>query len=244
MRSGSTTGKSQPNVGKGERIVSAAAGALLLLQGLKRRDPIGLLIAGVGSALAVRGATGHCHMYEALGVDTAHGDKDQRRSPDRGTRIVQSLLINKTPEELYAYWRNFENLPNIMTHLESVRVLQDGRSHWVAKAPSIIGGTVEWDAEITADEPYSRIAWRTLPGGDVEHRGTIKFTKAPGDRGTNVRVVLEYHPPVGQVGSWIAKIFGEEPEQQIREDLRNFKRMMEVGAVPTTDGQPHGSCRG
>jgi len=226
-------------------MVSASAGAILIMQGLARRDAIGLLIASFGGALAYRGATGHCHMYESLGVDTA-SDLAAQDQPDEelGTRIAMSMLINKTPEELYSYWRNFENLPKIMRHLESVRVLGDGRSHWVAKAPSIAGGQIEWDAEVTADEPNARIAWRALPGGDVEHRGSIKFERAPGDRGTKVRVVLEYHPPAGQVGRWIAKIFGEEPEQQIRDDLRNFKRVMEIGEVLTIIGQPHGTCTG
>jgi uncharacterized membrane protein len=128
--------------------------------------------------------------------------------------------------------------------LKSVQVLSDGRSHWVAKAPSIIGGQVEWDAEITADEPSSKIAWRALPGGDVEHTGSIQFSRAPGDRGTKVRIDLEYQPPAGQIGRWVAKIFGEEPDQQIRDDLRNFKRMMEIGEVLTTIGQPKGTCTG
>jgi uncharacterized membrane protein len=252
--SGGSDGRSRPaqpsrerhqNVGDSERLVSASAGAILLLQGLGRRDLIGWLIAGVGGALAYRGATGHCPAYEAAGVDTAaDAGREDQAVRDHGTRITQSLLINKSPEELYGYWRNFENLPNIMRHLESVRVLGDGRSHWVAKAPSIVGGQVEWDAEVTADEPNSRIAWRALPGGDVEHRGSIKFARAPGDRGTNVRVVLEYHPPAGQVGRWIAKMFGEEPEQQIHDDLRNFKRIMEIGEVLTIIGQPHGTCTG
>ena len=237
--------KRQQNVGNGERLVSASAGAILIMKGLGRRDLIGLLVAGAGGALAYRGATGHCHTYQALGIDTASDNASEDQSAeDRGTRISLSMLISKSPEELYAYWRNFENLPNIMTHLESVRVLDDRRSHWVAKAPQIAGGQVEWDAEITADEPNSRIAWRALPGGDVEHRGSVKFAKAPGDRGTNVRIVLEYQPPAGQIGRWIAKIFGEEPEQQIRDDLRNFKRIMEIGEVLTIIGQPHGTCTG
>lgn len=237
--------KGRRNVSDGERIVSASTGAILILGGLRRRDLPGLLIAGVGSALAFRGATGHCHTYEALDIDTAHGRaRGNRTSQDLDTHISLSMLINKSPEELYAYWRNFENLPNIMTHLKSVRVLGGGRSHWVAQAPRIAGGQVEWDAEITADEPNSRIAWRALPGGDVEHRGSVTFEKAPGDRGTKVRVVLEYHPPAGQIGRWVAKIFGEEPEQQIHDDLLNFKRMMEVGEVLTIIGQPHGTCTG
>jgi uncharacterized membrane protein len=232
------------NVGSVERIASASAGAILILKGLARRDLAGLVAAGIGGALAFRGATGHCSVYQALDVNTATPDERDETASARGTRVTQSFLINKSAEELYAYWRNFENLPKIMTHLESVRDLGNGRSHWIATAPSIVGGKVEWDAEIIADEPNARIAWRAPPGGDVEHRGSIMFTKAPGDRGTKVRVVLEYHPPAGKVGRWIAKIFGEEPEQQIREDLRNFKRMMEVGEVLTLIGQPHGTCTG
>ena len=134
-------------------------------------------------------------MYEGIGIDTAHGDgRASDADGERGTRITQSFLINKSPEELYAYWRKFENLPNIMTHLESVRDIGNGRSHWVAKAPKIYGGQVEWEAEIIADEPNSRIEWQALPGGDVEHRGSITFKKAPGDRGTNVRVHKRVYP--------------------------------------------------
>jgi uncharacterized membrane protein len=237
-------GQSQ-NVGDTERLVSASAGIILVAQGLARRDLVGLVIAGVGGALAYRGATGHCSAYAAAGLSTS-GDSSRsgKAAQDHGTRISRSLLINKSPEELYAYWHNFENLPKIMRHLKSVRVLADGRSHWVAKAPMIARGEVEWDAEVTADEPNSRIAWRALPGGDVEHRGSIKFVKAPGDRGTNVKVVLEYSPPAGQLGRWVAKLFGEEPEQQIHDDLQNFKRVMEIGEVLTIIGQPHGTCTG
>jgi uncharacterized membrane protein len=233
------------NVGDTERLVSASAGAILVAQGLARRDLVGLLIAGVGGALAYRGATGHCSAYATAGLSTADGaDHAEQTAQDRGTRVSKSLLINRSPDELYAFWHNFENLPNIMRHLKSVRVLDNRRSHWVAKAPFIAGGEVEWDAEITADEPNSRIEWRAVPGGDIEHRGSIKFSKAAGDRGTNAKVVLEYYPSAGQLGRWVAKLFGEEPEQQIQDDLRNFKRMMEIGEVPTIIGQPHGTCLG
>jgi uncharacterized membrane protein len=229
-----------------ERLVSAAAGGILVLQGLGRRDLVGLLIAGVGGALAYRGATGHCSMYQKMGIDTARSDGRETKTTaeQNHVRIVESFLINKSPEELYNYWHNFENLPKIMTHLESVRNLGEKRSHWVAKAPWIVGGQVEWDAEVTAEEPNSRIDWRALPEGDIDHRGSITFKPAAGDRGTLVRVVLEFQPPAGQVGRWIAKMFGEEPEQQIRDDLRRFKRVMEIGEVLTISGQPHGTCAG
>jgi len=226
------------NVGSSERIVSVAGGSILALLGAARRDWIGLLIASVGGGLVYRGATGRCPMYGALGIDTA----DQ--TAHRGIHVAESLLVDKPPEELYAYWRNLENLPRIMTHLESVQVMDDGRSHWIAKAPAIAGGEVEWDAEITADEPYSWIAWRSLPGSTVEHTGSVRFVRMPGERGTAIQVVMEYSPPAGRLGHWVAKMFGEAPDQQIHEDLRNFKRAMEVGEILTTAGQPHGSCLG
>src|SRR5207249_522508 len=148
------------------------------------------------------------------------------------------------PWELYEYWRKLENLPSIMSHLKEVRAIDEKRSHWIAKAPSLAGGSVEWDAEIINDEPNALIAWRSLPGADVDNAGSVRFVPAPGDRGTEVKVVIDYIPPAGKVGSWVAKLFGEEPQQQIMEDLRKFKRVMETGEFATTKGQPRGSCDG
>jgi uncharacterized membrane protein len=234
------------NVSQGERVVSVAAGSILALLGLGRRDLPGLLIASVGGALAYRGTTGHCHVYDAIQINTTgtHETPSRLQEADKGVHVTASFLINKSPEVLYSFWRNFENLPQFMSHLESVRMNDDQTSHWVAKAPSIYGGTVEWDAELVAEEPNSYISWRSIPGSDVNNSGSIKFTRALGDRGTNVRVDLRYEPPFGQVGRWIAKLFGEEPEQQIQDDLRRFKRLMELGEIPTLDGQSHGTCRG
>jgi uncharacterized membrane protein len=239
---GRVNGRQRQNVGQGERLASAAAGAILALQGLGRRDLTGALIAAVGGALVYRGATGYSSIYQRLGVNTAEG----RRRPVEavGVNIVESFLINKSPEELYTFWRNFENFPQFMSHLESVKKIDDTRSHWVAKAPKLYGGSVEWDAEVVADEPNSRIAWRTAPDSDVIHQGSVKFERAPGNRGTIVRVELNYHPPAGQVGRWVAKLFGEEPEMQIRDDLRKVKRLLEVGEIPTIEGQPRGTCTG
>jgi uncharacterized membrane protein len=242
--SAQTAERRQVNVGSSERLVSLASGAILLLNGLGRRDLLGLLIAGVGGAMVHRGATGYCHMYNAMGYDTAHQEATPELFEREGTHIAESYLIGRSREELYGQWRNFENLPRIMTHLKSVRVLDDRRSHWVAKAPSIAGGQVEWDAEITADEPNTRIAWRSLPGADIHNRGSVEFADAPGDRGTLVRVTLDYLPPAGTAGRYLAKLFGEEPESQIKDDLRNFKRLMETGDVVTVVGQPRGTCMG
>jgi uncharacterized membrane protein len=229
------------NVSDAERWVSLASGFVLTMLGISRRGIPGMVIGGVGGALLYRGATGHCPAYQAAGVDTAH---ERAAGPlARAVRVAQSFTIGKSAQELYQYWRDFANLPRIMHHLESVNVIDDRRSHWVAKAPSIAGGQVEWDAEITADEPDTLIAWRSLPGADIENAGSVRFFDR-GDRGTTVTVNLEYVAPAGRMGKWVAKLFGEEPEQQVREDLRNFKRVMETGEVVTIAGQPRGTCTG
>jgi uncharacterized membrane protein len=150
------------------------------------------------------------------------------------TQVKNTLIINRAPEELYRYWHDFENLPNIMKHLESVRVRDERRSHWVAKAPA--GTSVEWDAEITEDRPNELIAWRSLEGSQVENSGSVRFEPAPGKRGTIVKVELNYTPPGGALGSLVAKLFGEEPGQQAQESLRTFKQLMETGEVTISDG--------
>jgi uncharacterized membrane protein len=144
--------------------------------------------------------------------------------------------------ELYRYWRDFENLPRIMRHLKSVKKVDEKKSHWVVDAP--MGRTVEWDAEIINDEPGSVIAWRSLAGAGVDNAGSVRFVPAPGNRGTEVRVNIDYIPPAGQVGAFVARLFGKNPKQEIQEDLRRFKQMMEAGEAPTTEGQPRGeNCR-
>ncbi len=239
----------QQNVGNAERIVSVTAGSIMALAGLSRRSLPGLIGAAIGGALIYRGATGTCPAYSALDIDTAHPEPQspqqlQEDLDSRGIHVEQAYLINRSAEDLYQYWRNFENLPRIMTHLQRVTVFDDRRSHWAAKAPRLAGGSVEWDAEITADEPNQRIAWRSLPGSDIECAGEIRFSRAMGDRGTEVHVFMDYVPPAGKVGHWIATLFGEAPRRQMRDDLRNFKRLMEVGEIPTIEGQPRGTCTG
>lgn len=158
--------------------------------------------------------------------------------PTGPLHLQRSLAVNRAPQDCYRFWRAFENLPRFMEHLVSVSIIAPGRSHWVAKGPA--GTTVEWDAEVTRDEPDRLIAWRSLEGADVDHSGVVRFEPAPGNRGTIVRVELRYSPPAGQLGAWVARLFGEEPEHQIREDLRRFKQVLEAGEIPTTVGQPSG----
>lgn len=238
---------SEINVGQGERAVSLAAGSILAVLGLSRHSIPGLIVAGVGGSLLYRGVTGYCGAYERMGINTAEPEQAedvQKDLDEKGIHVEAAYTIRKPAEQLYSFWRNFENLPGIMTHLQSVKVLDDKKSHWVATAPKIAGGKVEWDAEITRDEPNRAIAWRSLPGSQIECAGEIRFSKALGDRGTEVHVFMEYLPPAGKVGHWVATLFGEAPRRQMRSDLRNFKTLMEVGEIPTIAGQPKGTCTG
>ncbi|MFP5261342.1 MAG: SRPBCC family protein [Blastocatellia bacterium] len=154
-----------------------------------------------------------------------------------GTVRAKTMTINRPPEEVYRFWRDFQNLPRFMTHLESVQVTGDNRSHWVAKAPA--GATVEWDAEIVEDRPNEVISWRSLEGADVDNSGSVRFERAPGGRGTEVRVEIAYDPPGGVLGTTVAKLFGEEPEQQLKDDLYRFKQVMETGEVVRSDASIH-----
>lgn len=152
--------------------------------------------------------------------------------------VRRATTIARSPREVYDFWRHIENLPRFMDHLKSVTTTGDKTSHWVAKAP--LGQSVEWDAEITQDRPGEIIAWQSLPGAQIENSGEVRFQQAPGDRGTVVHVALQYNPPGGPVGAALAKVFGEEPDQQVREDVRRLKRLLETGEIPTTEGQPSG----
>ena len=151
------------------------------------------------------------------------------------------MTIQASPEQLYAVWRNLETLPALMTHLQQVEVLGGNRSRWTVKAPV---GTLSWDAEITADEAGKRLAWASLPGAGIANSGEVLFRPAPGGRGTEVVVRLTYQPPLGTAGAVAARIMGEEPAQQLRDDLMRFKREQELGFAPTTQGQSSGRSSG
>jgi uncharacterized membrane protein len=154
-------------------------------------------------------------------------------------KASSAITVNAAPDDLYARWRDLERLPSFMYHLASVQATGDRRSHWVAKAPA--GTTVEWDAELTDDVPGRRIGWRSLEGASVANNGSVRFEPAPGGRGTEVHVVLEYSPPGGALGAVVAKLFGEEPNQQIGDDLRRFKQIVETGEIARSDGSPLGT---
>ena len=158
-----------------------------------------------------------------------------RRHP---IRVERSLTIDRSPADLYAFWRNFEQLPQFMNHLKSVKVIGDNLTHWVAKGP--MKTDVAWDARTINERPNELIAWKSVEGSDIYTAGSVRFQPAPGNRGTMVRVTFEYEPPAGKLGAAIAKIFGEDPVKQVNVDLRRFKQLMETGEIARTEGQPAG----
>ncbi len=213
------------NVAQPERIGSIAAGAGLVLYGASRRSFGGLLIALLGGVLVHRGATGHCAVYEKLGVNSRGLNNDHGVPGDKGIKVVRTVTVARSPQEVYRYWRDLENLPRFMEHVESVRELDERRSAWVVKGPA--GHEVEWTAEILADREGEMIAWESLPGAEVQNAGSVWF-QATADGGTEVKVALQYLPPGGVVGATVAKLFGEAPEQQLDEDLQRFKTLVEA----------------
>jgi len=223
------------NIGDIERLLYGMVGSAFVFQGvLKRGSWNALAMAIVGGGLVYLGATGRNPVYRALGIRLV-------RTHDGGQRVqvIKRMTINRPPHDLFAFWRDFRNLPKIMTHLESVEALSEKRSHWRVSAPA--GLAVEWDAEIVNEMADTLIAWESCDGADIANWGAIRFSPAPGDRGTEVTVELEYDPIAGATGVAFAKLFGEEPSQQIEEDLRRFKQVMETGELPTTAGQPRGT---
>jgi len=237
----SQAGEPGINVGDTERWFSLLAGGGLALYGIIKGRASGLGLTVVGGALVYRGLTGHCSGYEALGISSVRDTHTATSVRARhGERVDESITILRSGKELYAYWRDFSNLPRIMQHLQSVQPKHNGISHWVARGP--LGLKVEWDAEIITERENELIGWRSLKDSEVDTAGSVHFTKAPGGRGTEVRVELKYDPPAGKVGIVIAKLLGQSPSQSIHDDLRRFKQIMETGTVATIEGQPRGAC--
>ena len=236
------------NVGQQERIVTAALGGALATFGLSRMSLRGLLLAAGGGTLIYRAVTGYCPGYANLGIDTAHtfDTEEGGAAPEeyfhRGIHMEETVTINTEPAALFEFWRNFENLPRFMKHVEQVQIRDENRSHWIVRGPA--HKRFEWEAEIINEVPGELIAWRTLSGSDIQNAGSVRFVPSRSGRGTEVKIVMDYLPPAGRLGRAVAMVMGQDPAQQVKNDLRRFKQLMETGEIPTTDGQPVGRCNG
>ena len=223
------------NIGETQRLISAVAGAGLIFEGWRRRSLAGGALAFAGLGLLYRAASGYCPAFGVIGIDM-HDAQDTSRLGRRkvpsgyATRIRKSVEINRPPNELYRFWRTLDNLPRIMSHLESVQVVTDRFSHWIVKTMTGMP-TIEWDAEIITDVENERIGWRSLSDADVNHAGSVEFEPIDDGRRTRVIVTLQYTPIAGRLGTVVAKFIGQDPDSKIEDDLQRFKESMEAGKV-------------
>lgn len=216
-----------------QRWVIGGSGAAVLWYGLRQEGVARWASILLGSALLYQGASGQNLIDRIPGAEQIPVVRQLSSTPNQ-LRVRKTLTVNRPAEELYQYWRNLENLPTFMHHVRSVRQIDDQRSHWVVNV--LDNMEMEWEAQITVDRPNEMIAWETMPDADLQHKGYVKFI--PTARGTEVSVSMDYDPP----GTMLEKLMGGAVRfiaaQQIKEEIRNFKRIMEAGEIPTTKGQP------
>jgi uncharacterized membrane protein len=231
MDENSSTGqKPAVNVSNAERIISAIAGGFLLYVAITGRKGR-LLKTGTGAFLLYRAVSGNCPVYSAF-------HKSRLPDPVKNINVRTVITVNKARNEVYAFWRNLENLPLFMKHLKTVQNMDNGRSHWEADIPGL-PGPVSWDAEIVKEEEGMLLGWNSLPGATIDNAGKVAFSDA-GENGTEVRIVITYRAPLGPAGEGIARLLNPLFKTMIKEDLRNFRSYMESGEIPTTNGQPSG----
>jgi uncharacterized membrane protein len=226
----SVNGKPDINVTVPERVVSVLAGTFLLYRALKKRN-LGIINGAAAGFLLYRGLSGNCPAYGAMG-------KKKLADPVKNINIRTTVTVNKPRHEVYAFWRKLDNLPLFMKHLHSVEVLDDKQSQWKARIPGGFG-TIQWKAEITKDEDESLLGWNSLPGATIENAGKVMFKDA-GENGTEIHAVISYRAPLGAVGEGVARLLNQVFEDMVKEDIRNFKRYIETGEIPTIEGQPSG----
>jgi uncharacterized membrane protein len=210
------------NIDPADQVTSLVAASVLLLATAARG---GFWKGLAGSYLLFRGATGHCPISKAI-------DQSELFKPQIAS-IRTSVTVNKPRKEVYEFWRNLENLPLFMKHLESVKQVDKKTSEWKARLPQGVG-TVSWKSEILDDDKNVRIGWHSLPGSTIENIGNVHFTDA-GKNGTEVTAFISYHAPGGKIGGKLAELFNPAFEEMVKEDIRNFKRFMETGEIPTID---------
>lgn len=220
------------NVAGAERLASALGGALLVGYGIKRRGVGGWLAAGLGSSLLARAGSGRCALKQAVSPTPIEREVAQEHEWKSAAVYSRSVTIDKPREEVYAYWRALTHLPRFMADIESIEVLDTRRSHWIVKGP--LGRRLAWDAEIVDDEPGRRIAWQSTAQAHVRNAGLVTFNDAPGGRGTEVRALLSYEPPGGQIGRAVARLSRREPSPQAHDALRKLKQILETGEIASS----------
>jgi len=221
----------QMNLGLTERLGSILAGGALITAGLLNRRMSRALLLGAGAGFLVRGATGHCPLYDRLGID--HLDKRERDGVpgNRGLKIEYAVEVQCPAPELYQFWRNIEQLPRILRHVETVEPVDAWHSHWVARGP--LGPALEWDAEIINEHENELIAWQSVHGASLQNAGSVRF-EAFSDSATYVKVCIELQPVGGTAAIALARLFGTDPQRELEEDLERFKDFAERELTPSS----------
>ncbi|HYG90995.1 MAG TPA: SRPBCC family protein [Azospirillum sp.] len=224
--------------GPAERWAAIMGGTALGLAGLRRGDWIGMTLVALSGGLLFAGATGLPMARRVRELEASHAVRLVPALEGEPASVQANITIYAPREKVFRFWRNFGNLPKLMGHLDVVEIESATRSCWKARGPG--GVVVRWHAEIDKEQENELISWHTLEDADLPHRGQVRLHEAPGGRGTEVRLTLVYRPPGGQAGRAVARLFGSAPGQQAREALRKLKYLLEVGELPTIEGQPHG----
>jgi uncharacterized membrane protein len=214
------------------RVAGDTMDLALLTSALRNKsEQPGRTAAATGAVIGAFAAD----LFDSLRLSRANGEHPEEDEP---MHVKAAITVRRDRDELYTFWRDFGSFPSFMAHVEDVQVTGPTTSHWKARGP--LGMNVEWDAEIIEDTPSERISWRSTEGATVENSGTVTFVQAPADQGTEVHIEMHYDVPGGAVGGMLAKLFGEEPAIQIKDDLRRFKQIMETGEIARSDGSPEG----
>jgi uncharacterized membrane protein len=226
------------NVALPERLISAAAGGLLVAWGVRKRSAAGAAGAIAGAELIYRGLTGHCHVYGALGLDTAGSRKSGAQIEPDAPEVHRAITIGKPPEELYGFWRDPINLAQIVAHFAEVTPRGNGLTHW--RVTGRLKQILEWDSRYVEEQPGRKLAWETAPGSTLVNRGDISFHPGPNGAGTEVRLRMQFEPPLGNLGSGLVKALHFIPRGVAGQTLRRFKSLAETGEIPTLKKNPSG----
>ncbi len=217
-----------PSLVEAEHWLALGAGASLLFAGVSRRSTLGACLLISSAPFLYRGITGR--WPDVLNGSAQADGTESALGGDYGIHVRESVRLEVPVADVYRFWRRLEHLPQFMAHLDRVCEGADGTSHWVTSGPA--GLAVEWDAEVINEVENKVLAWRSLPGSAVASAGSVRFDPARGGRSTQVSVHLQYAPPFGKAGALFASLFGREPSQTVREDLRHFKQLLEAGEIP------------
>jgi uncharacterized membrane protein len=229
-----------------ERVASFVGGVALGWMALRRRGVLRVGMAIASGLLFKRALAGESRIYGIFGVGSARDapTDDVSTLPEirelgpRAALVERSITIGRPPDEVYAAFRDVASWPRFMAHVRAVEAREPTTWHWALEGAD--GGTIEFTVELVDDRPGEHVGWRTLADSDVRHAGAIYFTEAPGGRGTELKVVVGYAIPGGPIGEIAARALGHAPDQQVREDLRRFKQLVEAGETATVEGQPMG----